>query len=50
VTSDESGYICALLPSKDLWRININNLSLAKVPVFIVEKGTEIPLISSLGN
>ncbi|XP_053405304.1 uncharacterized protein LOC123566151 isoform X2 [Mercenaria mercenaria] len=32
VTSDESGYICAILPSKELWRININNLPTSKGP------------------
>ncbi|KAL4237600.1 hypothetical protein ACF0H5_002314 [Mactra antiquata] len=32
VASDESGYICGLLPSKELWRININDLSNLKCP------------------
>lgn len=32
VTSDESGYVCAILPSKELWRININNLPSIKGP------------------
>lgn len=32
VTSDESGFICAVLPSKELWRININNLPVSKGP------------------
>lgn len=31
ITSDESGYVCALLPSADLWRININDLPVSKV-------------------
>ncbi|XP_060574235.1 uncharacterized protein LOC132731946 [Ruditapes philippinarum] len=44
VTSDESGYICATSPSKELWRININNLPTSKGPT---EKSVVTCLLST---
>ncbi|XP_052768828.1 uncharacterized protein LOC128209049 [Mya arenaria] len=32
VAADESGYICAIQPSQELWRINLNNLAINKGP------------------